>query len=76
MKNKRRQIIELESELLQLNELVRARRAQLARLDQCPNKDCECRKVWREVVESNLAGQVRKIRRTVRAPRRKEQAKA
>lgn len=76
MKNKRRQVIELESELLQLNELVRARRAQLARLDQCPNKDCECRKVWREVVESNLAGQVRKIRRTVRTPRRNAKVKA
>lgn len=57
---------QLEAELLRLNELVRARRRQLARLAVCPNKDCECRAVWREVVEKDLAGQVGKIRREVR----------
>ena len=40
---------------------------QLARLKNCPNKDCPCRAVWRDAVEKNLAGQVGKIRRNVRA---------
>ncbi len=66
MKRKARNAVELEAELLRLNELVRARRRQLARLAACPNKDCECRAVWREVVEKDLAGQVGKIRREVR----------
>jgi hypothetical protein len=66
IKSKERDAVELEAELLRLNELVRARRMQLARLAKCPNKDCECRAVWREVVEKNLAGQVGKIRRQVR----------
>ena len=56
---------ELEAELLRLNTLVRERRKQLARLEKCPNKDCPCRLVWRNHVEKNLAGQVRKIRRKV-----------
>jgi len=58
---------ELEAELVRLNALVRERRKQMARLDKCPNKDCPCRFVWREHVEKNLAGQVGKIRRQVRA---------
>ena len=60
-------VLELESELLRLTELVRARRKQLARLEKCPNKDCECRQVWREVVEKKLASQVGKVRQGVRA---------
>lgn len=66
MKPKKRQALELEAELHRLNALVRQRRQQLARLEKCPNKDCECRQVWREVVETNLARQVGKIRRQVR----------
>ena len=66
MKSKQRDAAELEAELLRLNDLVRARRKQLARLDACPNKDCECRAVWRQVVEQNLATQVRKVRSQVR----------
>jgi hypothetical protein len=65
MKGKKQQTLQLESELLRLNNLVRARRKQLARLEDCPNKSCECRAVWREVVEKKLAGQVGKIRRQV-----------
>jgi hypothetical protein len=66
MKSKLPQTLELEAELLRLNTLVRQRRAQLARLEKCPNKTCECRAVWRQVVEENLAGQVGKIRRKIR----------
>jgi hypothetical protein len=66
MKSKQQAALELESELFRLNALVRQRRKQLARLEQCPNKDCECRAVWREVVEKNLAGQVSKVRQQVR----------
>jgi hypothetical protein len=66
MKNKKRQTAELEAELLRLNTLVRERRDQLARLENCPNKDCECRRVWREVVETNLTRQVGKVRQEVR----------
>lgn len=68
MKSKQREALELEAELVRLNTLVRQRRQQLARLDKCPNKDCECRRVWREVVEKDLARQVGKIRRQVRRP--------
>jgi hypothetical protein len=67
MKSKQLQALELEDELVRLNSLVRARRAQLARLEKCPNKNCECRAVWREVVEKKLAGQVGRIRRQVRS---------
>jgi len=70
MKSKARDAAELEAELVRLNTLVRQRRAQLARLAACPNKDCECRVVWREVVEKNLADQVGKVRRQVRARRK------
>ena len=72
MKKKQRQAIELEAELLRLNAMVRKRRDQLARLEKCPYKDCECRAVWREVVEKDLASQVGKIGHGVRngVPRR------
>jgi len=66
MKSKQRQVLELEAELLRLNALVRQRRKQLAYLDKCPNKDCECRRVWHEVVEKKLAQQMGKVRRRVR----------
>ena len=46
---------ELESELIRLNSLIRARRKQLAFLQRCPNTDCECRAVWKEVTEKKLA---------------------
>jgi len=71
MKSKQREALELEAELLRLNTLVRQRRQQLARLEKCPNQDCECRRIWREVVEKDLANQVGKIRRHVRRPARK-----
>jgi hypothetical protein len=71
MKSKQREGLELEAELVRLNTLVRQRRQQLARLEKCPNKDCECRRIWREVVEKDLARQVGKIRRHVRRPPRK-----
>jgi hypothetical protein len=67
MKSKKRDAVELEAELLRLNELVRARRKQLARLAVCPNKDCECRAVWHEVVEEKLKTQVGKIGSGVRS---------
>ena len=70
MKSKQRQALALEAELLRLNDLVRARRAQLARLEKCPNKDCECRAVWRETVEDNLSRQMGKVRREVRGKNR------
>lgn len=77
MKSKRDEALALEAELMRLTTLVRQRRAQLARLAKCPNKDCECRQVWREVVEQNLARQVGKIRRHVRPqPRRSNASKA
>jgi len=66
MKRTQRQAAELEAELIRLNTLVRARRKQLARLEHCPHKDCECRQVWREVTEKKLAAQVAKIRKTVK----------
>lgn len=57
--------MDLEAELVRLTTLVRERRKQLARLQKCPNKTCECRLVWRNVVEKKLAGQMGKIRRQV-----------
>ncbi len=75
MKGKERQVLHLESELLRLTALVRARREQLARLKNCPNPACPCRVVWRNHVEKGLASQVRKIRKQVRgAPRRNARA--
>ena len=67
MKRKERAAIELEAELVRLNALVRDRRQQLARLEDCPHKSCECRLVWRDHVEKLLASQVGKIRKQVRA---------
>jgi len=67
MKRKQPETAELEAELLRLNTLVRQRRDQLARLEACPHKDCECRQVWKEVVDKKLATQVGKIRKQVRA---------
>ncbi len=76
MNSKPREIVELEAELVRLNTLVRARRQQLARLQKCPNKDCQCRVVWREVVERDLARQVGKIRKGVRNGRTAKRAKS
>lgn len=70
MKSKVAQAQDLEAELLRLNTLVRERRKQLARLERCPNKNCECRRVWREVVEKSLSSQVGKIRRQVKGKRK------
>jgi hypothetical protein len=67
MKSKQDQVLELGAELERLTELVRKRRKQLAFLEKCPNKDCECRHVWRDVVEKKLAGQVGKIRRQIQS---------
>ena len=66
MKRTQNEVAELEAELLRLNNLVRQRRLQLARLESCPHKDCECRQVWHDVVEKKLASQVGKIRKKVR----------
>ncbi|HXP62733.1 MAG TPA: hypothetical protein VN829_19695 [Dongiaceae bacterium] len=66
MKSKKREVLELESELLRLATLVRERRAQLARLQDCPNPSCPCRAVWRDQVEKKLSSQVRKVRKQVR----------
>jgi len=79
MNSKKQASSDLESELLRLNTLVRQRRAQLARLETCPHKDCECRAVWSSIVDKDLATQVRKIRKGVssngtqmrKAPKRK-----
>ena len=65
MKSKKSEALELEAELVRLNDLVRARREQLVRLEDCPNKDCECRAVWHKAVEKKLANQVGKVRRGV-----------
>ena len=66
MKSTKAQVVKLEAELLRLNDMVRARRRQLAKLEQCPHKDCECRAVWRDVIERDLASQVGKIRTSVK----------
>jgi len=65
MNSKKQVASDLEAELLRLNTLVRQRRAQLARLEKCPHKDCECRVVWSRIVDKHLATQVRKIRKGV-----------
>ena len=69
MKSTNQDPAELSAELERLNTLVRERRKQLAFLERCPNKTCQCRVVWREVVEKNLASQVGKIRKTIRPPK-------
>ncbi len=66
MKSKTPEVLELEAELTRLTTLVRARRKQLARLRTCPNSDCECRQVWKQVVEKTLARQMGKIRSQIR----------
>ena len=79
MNSKEEVAADLEAELLRLNTLVRKRRAQLQRLEKCPNKDCECRAVWREHIEHALASQVGTIRGHVSkkaAPRAPSAAKA
>jgi hypothetical protein len=70
MKSKKQEVLALEAELLRLNDMVRARRAQLSKLETCPHKDCQCRAVWKEVVEKDLASQMGKIGRQVTAKRR------
>ena len=71
MKRKPQQTAKLEAELLRLNDLVRQRREQLARLEDCPHTECECRRVWNKVVEDKLASQVHKVRKHVRGTRAK-----
>jgi hypothetical protein len=63
MKSQQREILELETELLQLATLVRKRRKAMERLQNCPNSNCQCRLVWSEQVNKTLASQVRRIRR-------------
>lgn len=71
MKRKPRETQALEAELVRLTALVRQRRKQLERLQECPNQACECRRVWKEQVNQTLASQVRKIRRQVSSRRAK-----
>ena len=59
----------LESELVRLNTLIRARRKQLALLERCPHTECECRALWTEMTEKKLAGQMGKVRKHVRSSR-------
>jgi hypothetical protein len=66
MKSSNRDPIELESELMRLNTLIRARRKQLDLLERCPHTECECRAVWHQVTEKKLAGQVGRVRKHVR----------
>lgn len=70
------QVGELTAELARLNELVRKRRKQLEFLERCPNKQCECRAVWWEVVEKDLAGQVGRINRQIRGDERNGEGKS
>ena len=68
MKNQKSdRTVELEAELIRLNALVRSRRKQLVQLQRCPHTDCECRTVWKDFVEKNLAQQMGRIRRQVRS---------
>ena len=64
----------LEAELVRLTTLVRERRDQLAKLENCPNPSCPCRQLWRRHVDKNLACQMGKIRRHVRGKRRRARA--
>ena len=68
MISKPRQTLELEDELMRLNALVRERREQLARIEDCPNDQCPCRVVWKDKVEKGLATQMRKIGKQVKTP--------
>ena len=68
MISKPQQTLELEAELMRLNALVRERRQQMARLDDCPNPECPCRVVWKDKVEKGLASQMRKIGKQVKGP--------
>jgi hypothetical protein len=63
--SKKQEKVELESELMRLNELVRERRSDLARIQECPNETCKCRLLWNEQVDKTLASQVRKIRKQI-----------
>ena len=63
--SKTQEKLELEAELMRLNELVRERRSDLARIQECPNETCKCRAVWKEQVDKTLASQVRKIRKQI-----------
>ena len=63
--SKQQEKLELEAELMRLNELVRERRSDLARIEECPNEGCKCRALWKEQVDKTLASQVRKIRRQI-----------
>ena len=65
MKSKTPATLELETELAKLTNLVRERRQQLERLADCPNPACPCRMVWKDHVEKNLTGQIRRIRRQI-----------
>jgi len=69
--SKKTDATKLEAELARLNALVRERRGQLARLKDCPDQQCPCRLVWREVVEEKLTSQLGKIRRKVNSRRAK-----
>lgn len=66
MISKPREKLELEAELTRLNALVRERREQMARIEDCPNPECPCRVVWKDKVEKGLASQMRKIGKQVR----------
>ena len=68
--------LELESELMRLNTLVRERREQIAKMEECPNPDCPCRVVWKDKVEKGLASQMRKIGKKVNGPCGCQTAKA
>lgn len=63
--SKKQDKLELEAELMRLNELVRERRSDLARIAECPNETCKCRVLWTEQVDKTLASQVRKIRKQI-----------
>lgn len=76
MKRAQPRTAKLEAELHRLNELVRQRRQQLARLEDCPNHECECRHVWREVVDSKVATQVGKLGKHLRKGGASAKAKA
>lgn len=63
--SKKQEKLELEAELMRLNELVRERRSDLDRIQECPNETCKCRALWKDHVDKTLASQVRKIRKQI-----------